>query len=57
MIANKKHIAMHILQKIYEEANFTVQAKKIDDKMISYCWLAAGIIDNFHEAIPFSKIA
>ncbi len=57
MIVNKKHIAMHILQKIYEEANFTVQTKKIDDKMISYCWLAAGIIDNFNDAIPFSKIA
>lgn len=42
MIVNKKHIAMHALQKIYEEADF--RNRKIDDKMLSYCWLANGII-------------
>lgn len=25
--------------------------------MISYCWLASGIIENFFDALPYSKIA
>lgn len=45
MIVNKKHIAMHALQKIYEEADF--RNKKLDEKMLSYCWLACGIIETF----------
>lgn len=55
MIASKPHVAMHVLQKVYESAGF--QKKKMDDKMLSYFWLAANIIENFSNHIPFSKMS
>ena len=56
MVGGKPHIAMHVLQKVYEEAEFLTK-KKVDEKMLSYYWLAANIISNFSEHIPFSKIS
>jgi hypothetical protein len=25
--------------------------------MVSYCWLASGIIDNFYDSISFNKVS
>lgn len=54
LVPNKPHLAMHVLQKVYDEARF--QTRMIDDKLISYYWLAAQIITNFSENLPYSKI-
>lgn len=56
MVGSKPHMAMHMLQKIFEVAGFESK-KKVDDKMLSYYWLGANVIENFSSHIPFSKIS
>ncbi len=46
----KPHLPLHILEKIFELANF--KNNKPSDKTLSYYWLAANLITTFSTLIP-----
>lgn len=54
ILDKKPHIPLHVLQKILELANF--KNNKISEKILSYYWLAANIIQTFSNHIPTNLI-
>lgn len=54
-IDKKPHLPTHILQKIFEFANF--KTSKVSEKLLSYYWLGAQIITSFPTLIPTNQIS
>lgn len=54
VVEKKSHIPMHILTKILEHGNFN--HSKVNEKILSYYWLGANVIQSFSQLIPTNLI-
>ena len=54
VVDKKPHLPLHILEKIFELANF--KNSKPSDKTLSYYWLAANLITSFPTLIPTNLV-
>jgi hypothetical protein len=54
VVDKKPHLPLHILEKIFELANF--KHRKMSERTLSYYWLTANIITTFATLVPTNVI-